>query len=65
MDKNLEFFPEWWDELVFDGPPTPMSQRAKLSPETPAWVIAEYEKWWEEKQAYLEAVRRRGGLIDK
>jgi len=65
MDKCKEFFPEWWDELVFDGPETPISVKAKLSPQTPAWVVAEYEAWWAEKQAYRKKARQQGKLTDK
>ena len=65
MDKGKEFFPDWWDKLVFDGPPTPMSQKAKLSPETPVWVVKEYEKWWAGRHARLEEARQHGGLMDK
>lgn len=65
MDKGFEFFPEWWDELVYDGPRPTMSQKVELSPKTPAWVVEEYEKWWMERQARLEEARRCGGLMDK
>ena len=65
MDKGLEFYPEFWWDLVFDGPEPPMSVKAKLSPATPAWAAEDYEKWWDERQARLEEARQRGGLIDK
>lgn len=64
-EKTKEFYPDWWDELVFDGPEPLLSELAKLSPATPAWAAEEYKKWWAERQARLEEARRRGGFIDK